>query len=86
MMYKFAVAVLALALAGALVIGCSKDESGQSQADQAAGELALLGDVDMDAVAVTVNGTDITNGQVANEEGRLLQQLGGRVDPQQLTR
>jgi peptidyl-prolyl cis-trans isomerase C len=64
-------------------VSCSKEEGGQ-QASEEGSQLALGESADAAATAVTVNGRMVTNREIAQEEGRLMQQLGGRVDPQQM--
>ena len=77
-------AVLAVAFAG-----CSKEEGeestgGQAQTGQAQGQMAGQLDPSDQTVAITVNGEEITNGQVAEEIARLSRQFGGRMSPEQM--
>jgi peptidyl-prolyl cis-trans isomerase C len=69
---------------GVLLFGCAKEKAQEDEGEKATGQLVMQDDLDADAVAVRVDGKDITNRQVSSEQGRLMQQLGGRVDPQQL--
>jgi peptidyl-prolyl cis-trans isomerase C len=73
-----------LATLMAVSIGCSKDEGSGSEDKGAVAQLLPGGDVDGSAMAVKINDQVVTNQEVAEEEGRLMQQLGGRVDPQQM--
>ena len=68
----------------ALLFGCAKESAQEDQGEKAPGQIVMQDDLDADAVAVRIDGQDITNRQVSEEQGRLLQQLGGRMDPQQL--
>ena len=67
-----------------LFAGCAKEESGQGETAQSGGsgeQAEVRGDQTMVA---KVNGQVITNQEVAEAEGQLMQQFGGRVDPQQM--
>jgi peptidyl-prolyl cis-trans isomerase C len=75
--------ILVLTLLGTLV-GCSKEDTGEAKDDTSVAQLMPGGDIDAGAMAVKINDLVITKGEVAQEEGRLMQQLGGRVDPQQM--
>jgi peptidyl-prolyl cis-trans isomerase C len=73
-----------IALVAALLLGSCAKENADQQVAQQGGQPVLGEPVDEDAVAVTVNGMAVTNRELAEEEGRLMQQLGGRVDAQQM--
>jgi peptidyl-prolyl cis-trans isomerase C len=67
--------------------GCSKDEAETGAEDRTSGGMPQLvsgEQLEDDAMVVKVDGRVVTNREVAEEEGRLMQQLGGRVDFQQL--
>jgi peptidyl-prolyl cis-trans isomerase C len=80
--FKFAVLIFgAFALA---LTGCSKEESEQPESQQAAGQPSQQLDFNDQTVAVTVNGQEITNGEIAQESTRLMRQLGTGATPQQM--
>jgi peptidyl-prolyl cis-trans isomerase C len=71
------------------VAGCSKEEGeepagGQTQTGQTQGQMTGQLDPSDQTVAVTVNGEDITKGQIAEEVARLSRQFGGRMSPEQM--
>jgi peptidyl-prolyl cis-trans isomerase C len=82
--------VLRLSLAvigvlGLLLAGCGKEEGGE-QADARQGgampaSQAVPGDP---TVALVVDGTEITQGQIDLEMDRMMKQMGGQMSPQQL--
>ena len=69
---NFAVIVIAALIL--FISGCS-DKGGQETADDS---------TERGTMVVTVNGREVMEDQVAQEAGRLLSQLSGRVPPQQL--
>lgn len=73
-----------MALVAALLLGSCAKEDADQQVAQRGGQPTPGEPIDDAAVAVTVNGKTVTNRELAEEEGRLMQQLGGRVDPQQM--
>ncbi|MGD8627993.1 MAG: peptidylprolyl isomerase [bacterium] len=68
-----------------LVAGCAKEEGGEQagaqQGGAGSGSQAAPGDP---TVAVVVDGTEITNGQIDQEIDRMVKQMGGQISPQQL--
>ncbi len=83
-MRRAMIAVLGTVLVMAFLAGCSKEESGQDEATTTGGSEELAPGMGDQSMAAKVNGKVITNQEVAEEEGRLMQQFGGRVDPQQM--
>jgi peptidyl-prolyl cis-trans isomerase C len=77
------VGIVLVAVLGVL-LGCSKEEAGQAKDQGEIDQLVPGDDIDLSAMAVKINGQVITNRQVAQEEGRLMQQLGSQVDAQQM--
>jgi peptidyl-prolyl cis-trans isomerase C len=78
----FVLLVVAVTVA---LAGCSKEETKEPAgevAGQAAGQMAEKLDPADQTLALTVNGVEITNGQIAEEVARLSRQFGG-MDPQQ---
>ena len=75
---KFAVPILAALIL--FITGCS-DKGGQ---EELPGQESAGGSTEGGKMVVTVNGREVLEDQVAQEVGRLLSQLSGRVDPQQL--
>ncbi|MGD9141071.1 MAG: peptidylprolyl isomerase [bacterium] len=73
-----------LIAAVALMAGCGGEESGQAESTSTTGGRAALSPAEGGKMAVKVNGTTITEAEVAEEEGRLTMAMGGRMDPQQL--
>jgi peptidyl-prolyl cis-trans isomerase C len=86
--------IILLAGAGLILAGCAGEDAEQAETQQtttqqpgqpAAGQPTLQPDPGDPTVAVTVNGTEITKGQIANETNRLMRQMGGQgTSPQQL--
>jgi peptidyl-prolyl cis-trans isomerase C len=76
------VVVLMAALA-VTSVGCSKEETKEPQADQTQGQVTEALDPADETVALTVNGVDVTKGEIAEEVARLSRQFG-RMDPQQV--
>ncbi len=75
---KSAVAILAALIL--FISGCS-DKSGQ---EGLPGQESAGGSTEGGKMVVTVNGREVLEDEVAQEVGRLLSQLSGRVDPTQL--
>ena len=73
-----------LITAVALLAGCGGEKSGQAESTSTTGGRAALSPAEGGKMAVKVNGTTITEAEVAEEEGRLTMAMGGRMDPQQL--
>jgi peptidyl-prolyl cis-trans isomerase C len=89
MLKALKIVALMAALFAVGVAGCSKEEgdqsaAGQGQAGQAQGQMAGSLDPSDQTVAITVNGEEITNGQIAEEVARLSRQFGGRMSPEQM--
>jgi peptidyl-prolyl cis-trans isomerase C len=79
-----AIGVLCVAVAIGLLAGCQKEESGQGETVRAGGSGESAQSVGDQTMVAKVNGQVITNQEVAEAEGQLMQQFGGRVDPQQM--
>jgi len=74
-----------IGILGLLLAGCAKEEGGeQADSQQGGAEPASQASPGDPTVAVIVDGTEITNGQIDEEMGRLMQQMGGQMSPQQL--
>jgi peptidyl-prolyl cis-trans isomerase C len=67
----------------ALMVGCG-GESEQAESTSTTGGRVAMSPAEGGKMAVKVNGTTITEAEVAEEEGRLTMAMGGRMDPQQL--
>jgi peptidyl-prolyl cis-trans isomerase C len=76
--------VLLVSVVAVASVGCSKEEGETPAAEQAQGQMTGSLDPNDQTVAVTVNGTAITNGQIAEEVARLSKQFGGRMTPDQM--
>lgn len=74
--------VLLVVVTVVALLGCSKEEAKEPAAEQAQGGAAGTLDPADQTVALTVNGVEVTNGEVANEVNRLNQQVG-RMSPDQ---
>jgi len=82
--------VLMAAVLSVALTGCSKEEGEepageQTQTGQTQGQMAEQLDPSDQTVAVTVNGEDITKGEIAEEVMRLSKQFGGRMSPEQMS-
>jgi peptidyl-prolyl cis-trans isomerase C len=79
------IAVVVAFLAVSLV-GCSKEEAKEAATGQSPSLAQTASDLDPadKTVAVTVNGEEITKGQIAEEVTRLSRQFGGRMSPEQM--
>ena len=74
-----------IGILGLLLAGCAKEEGGeQADSQQGGAEPASQASPGDPTVAVIVDGTEITNGQIDEEMSRLMQQMGGQMSPQQL--
>jgi peptidyl-prolyl cis-trans isomerase C len=74
--------LLLMAAVAVAAVGCSKEQAKDAQADQPGGQVTEALDPADQTVALTVNGADITNGEIAEEVTRLSRQLG-RMNPEQ---
>jgi peptidyl-prolyl cis-trans isomerase C len=74
-----------IGILGLLLTGCANEEGGEQaeggQGGSMPGSQAAPGDP---TVAVVVNGTEITQGQIDQEVDRMVAQMGGQMSPQQL--
>jgi peptidyl-prolyl cis-trans isomerase C len=77
------IVLLAAAMAVA-ISGCSQEEGEEPAAEQTPGQASESLDPADQTVAMTVNGKEITNGQIAEEVARLSRQFGGRMSPEQM--
>jgi peptidyl-prolyl cis-trans isomerase C len=84
MMRSLKIIVLLAAALAVAAYGCSKEEGEEPAAEQAQDQLAERLDPTDQTVAITVNGEDVTKGQVAEEVARLSRQFGGRMSPEQM--
>ncbi len=84
MMKSLKIIVLLAAALAVASYGCSKEEGEEPAAEQAQDQPAKPLDPTDQTVAITVNGEDITKGQIAEEVARLSRQLGGRTSPEQM--
>jgi integrase len=73
-----------LIAAVAIVAGCGGEETEQAEGASTTGGRVAMDPAEGGKMAVKVNGTTITEAEVAEEEGRLTMAMGGRMDPQQL--
>lgn len=73
-----------LITAVAMMAGCGGEESEQAESTSTTGGRVAMSPAEGGKMAVKVNGTTITEAEVAEEEGRLTMAMGGRMDPQQL--
>lgn len=76
--------VLMAAALTVAIAGCSKEEGEEPAAEQAQGQTTERLDPSDQTVAITVNGEEITEGQIAEEVTRLSKQFGGRMTPEQM--
>jgi peptidyl-prolyl cis-trans isomerase C len=76
-MKSLKVILLAVLAITVLLAGCSEEETKEPMADQAQGQAAQPLDQADRTVAVTVNGEDVTKGEIAAEVARLSRQFGG---------
>jgi parvulin-like peptidyl-prolyl isomerase len=81
---RVAMFAAAIVIVMAFLAGCAKEETGQQETTQIGGQQELAPGLGDQTMAAKVDGRVITNQEVAEEEGRLMQQFGGRVDPQQM--
>jgi peptidyl-prolyl cis-trans isomerase C len=72
-----------LVAAVAMMAGCGGG-SEQAESTTTTGGRVAMDPAEGGKMAVKVNGTTITEAEVAEEEGRLTMAMGGRMDPQQL--
>ncbi len=79
------VSMVLIGILGLFLAGCAKEEGGeQAETRQGGAEPVSQASPGDPTVAVIVDGTEITNGQIEEEMGRLMQQMGGQMSPQQL--
>jgi len=84
-MKVFKVSMVLIGILGLFLAGCAKEEGGeQAETRQGGAEPVSQASPGDPTVAVIVDGTEITNGQIEEEMGRLMQQMGGQMSPQQL--
>lgn len=84
-MRRIAVLLVLAAVTAAFLFGCSKKEdTKQDEAEKQIKEESPVAKYADATVVVKVNGTEITRGKIDRERDRLLSQLRGRVNPQQL--
>jgi peptidyl-prolyl cis-trans isomerase C len=70
---------------GLLLAGCASEEGGeQAETAQGAADPGTPPSPGDPTVAVIVDGTEITKGQIDQEMGRMMQQMGTQMSPQQL--
>jgi peptidyl-prolyl cis-trans isomerase C len=74
-----------IGILGLLLTGCATEEGGE-QAETPQGDVQPVSQADPGdpTVAVVVDGTEITNGQINQEVDRMAKQMGGQMSPQQL--
>lgn len=84
MMRFWKIVLLLIAALAVALSGCSKEEGEEPAAEQAQGQMAQGLDPTDQTVALTVNGEEITKGQIAEEVARLSRQFGGRMSPEQM--
>ena len=80
-------AVLVLALIGVLAVfgtGCSKEKSGQGESGDSGSKATIAQTKGDKTMVAKVNGTKITEGEIAKEANRLTMQMGGQVSPEQM--
>lgn len=79
------ISLIVIGIMGLLLAGCSKDEGGgKAESRQEGAQSAAAQPPGDPTVAIVVDGTDITVGQIDAEKGRLMQQMGGQISPQQM--
>ncbi|HNR93895.1 MAG TPA: peptidylprolyl isomerase [Kiritimatiellia bacterium] len=86
---KYYVVLIMALSAGLLSVGCSKKEEAPAVEKSLAADAnlfapAAMPSTDPNAVAVTVNGTEIKQGEVDTEVGKLMMRAQGRVPPERM--
>jgi peptidyl-prolyl cis-trans isomerase C len=84
-MKVFKVSLVLLGILGLILAGCAKEEGEQQVETEQEGAKPVSQTSPGDpTVAVVVDGAEITNGQIEAEMGRLMQQMGSQMSPQQM--